>query len=144
MRWHLLVSVVITRGTKHPHRAAYTCDTRLDHAGPIVSPLQVGGGEGQSRYDYTGPRWHDGRLRDDKDVEGPAAGSFITVVGLQVDGRWQDGIFTGSFLRQWGTRGGWAACGLQFLGKLTPGGPPSPRQHRWANGRNRRRHGQRP
>ncbi len=77
----------------------------------------MGGGANQSKkYDYSGPRWLDGRWRDDKDVEGPAAESFITVVGLQADGRWQDGIFTGAFLRQWGTRGGWAACGLQFLG----------------------------
>ena len=58
----------------------------LDSTTPAPSPLQVGGGEGQSRYDYSGPRWLDGRWRDDKDVEGPAAGSFITVVGLQVDG----------------------------------------------------------
>ena len=68
---------------------------------PPPCPLQVGGGVNQSKYDYSGPRWLDGRWRDDKDVEGPAAGSFIPVVGLQVDGRWQDGIFTGSFLRQW-------------------------------------------
>ena len=36
---------------------------------PAPSPLQVGGGEGQARYDYSGPRWLDGRWRDDKDVE---------------------------------------------------------------------------
>ncbi len=48
-------------------------------------------------------------------MEGPGAGTFITVVGLQVDGRWNDGVLTGAYLRQWGTRGGWAACGLQFL-----------------------------
>ena len=32
-----------------------------------------------------------------------------------MDGRWNDGVLTGAYLRQWGTRGGWAACGLQFL-----------------------------
>ncbi len=56
----------------------------------------MGGGANQPKYDYSGPRWLDGRWRDEKDVEFPAAGSFITVVGLQVDGRWQDGIFTGT------------------------------------------------
>ena len=51
-------------------------------------------------------------------MEGPGAGTFITVVGLQVDGRWHDGVLTGAYLRQGGPRGGWAACGLQFLGDM--------------------------
>ena len=56
----------------------------------------------------------DGRWRDEHDVEGPGAGTFITVMGLQVDGRWNDGVLTGAYLRQWGARGGgvggvWAA-----------------------------------
>ena len=68
--------------------------------------LGVGGGPGQTRYDYSGKQWQDGRWREEHDVEGPGAGTFITVVGLQVDGRWNDGVLTGAYLRQWGTRGG--------------------------------------
>ncbi len=78
----------------------------------------VGGGLGQTRYDYSGTMWKVGRWREEHDVEGSGAGTFITVVGLQVDGRWDDGVLTGAYLRQWGTRGGWAACGLQFLGDM--------------------------
>ena len=74
-----------------------------------------GGGPGQSRFDYSDMRWLDGRWREEKDIEGPGAGTFVTVVGLQVDGRWNDGVLTGAYLRQWGTRGG--------LGRMRPAVP---------------------
>ena len=85
---------------------------------PATYTLSHGGGVGQTRYDYSDKRWLDGRWREEHDIEGPASGTFITVVGLQVDCRWNDGVFTGAYLRQWGTRGGWAACGLQFLADM--------------------------
>ena len=58
----------------------------------IPVTLGVGGGPGQTRYDYSGNQWQNGRWREEHDVEGPGAGTFITVVGLQVDGRWHDGV----------------------------------------------------
>ena len=73
---------------------------------PPTVMLGVGGGEGQTRYEYDGKRWLGGRWREDKDIAGPNEGTFVTVVGLQVDGRWDDGVLMGAFLRQWGTRGG--------------------------------------
>ena len=91
-----------------------------DNAYPSTVTPGVGGGEGQTRYDYDKTKWLGGRWREDidKDIAGPKEGTFVTVVGLQVDGRWDDGVLMGAFLRQWGTRGGWAACGIQFLGDM--------------------------
>ncbi len=51
-----------------------------------------GGGPGQTRFDYSDKRWLEGRWREEKDIEGPGAGTLITTVGLQVDGRWNDGV----------------------------------------------------
>ena len=59
-----------------------------DNAYPSTVTPGVGGGEGQTRYDYDKTKWLGGRWREDKDIAGPKEGTFVTVVvGLQVDGR---------------------------------------------------------
>jgi hypothetical protein len=49
-----------------------------------------------TRYDYSDKRRLEGRWREEKDIEGPGAGTFVTIVGLQVNGRWNEyGVLTG-------------------------------------------------